>query len=68
MPTEIYFRGGQQITVRESVDEVTGAVELAGPRPVPLTTYHGSRAFANWSNVLYVEDRDLPDPDAGLDS
>lgn len=63
MATEVYLRGGQQLTVQESVDELTAAVERLGPRPIPVTTYPGTRAVVNWANVLYVEERtDLPAP------
>jgi hypothetical protein len=63
MATEIYFRGGQQLTVRESIDQLTNAIENLGSKPIPVTSYHGARSFLNWSNVLHIEDRpEMPDP------
>ena len=57
MATEVYFRGGGQVTLRDDLDAVTQAVVAAAGRPVPVEPYAGGRLALNWENVLYLEER-----------
>jgi hypothetical protein len=52
--TAIYFRGGHHIIVDGGARDV--ATELCSDSLGRLVTIEGATIFANWCNVLYVEE------------
>jgi hypothetical protein len=53
--TEIHFRGGELVVVEGAASDV--AIELGTQGgAVGLVTIEGAALFANWGNVLYVQE------------
>ncbi len=52
MPTNIVFLSGQEITVAETIDDVTAAAH--GPQPATLESSIGARLAVNWEHVAYA--------------
>jgi hypothetical protein len=56
VPTKINFLGGKDVTVGDEPEDVSEAFRNGAERPVRLITTGGGVIFANWANVLYLEE------------
>ena len=54
--TKINFRAGQNVVVKGSPDEIVAQRLRDAHGPIRLETHAGGVIFANWSNVLYIEE------------
>ncbi len=61
--TEIHFCGGEYVIVDGAARDVANELRMA----VGLVTIEGAALFANWDNVLYVQEipEDSPLPFGG---
>jgi hypothetical protein len=64
--TEIHFCGGEYVVVEGAAGDVANELRAAGGA-VGFVDIEGAALFANWSNVLYVQEiaEDSPHPFGG---